>query len=87
MSTTIIVAVATAAGFPALLWAIGRAVTAMAARVPAASGRPRHYLAGRLFGVQITTVIEGHDELLVTLAASGAQAAGSPLAPSYDAGR
>jgi hypothetical protein len=75
-TTTITLAVL---GFPVLLWAIGRAVTALAARVPA-DLRPRHYLAGRLDGVQITTVIDGHDELLVTLTTPGAHATASPLA-------
>ena len=33
-----------------------------------AQGRSRHYLAGRLDGVQITTIIDYGDELLVNLA-------------------
>ena len=69
-----------AGGLPGLLWAIGHAVTALAARVAADVRRPRHYLAGRLDSVQITTVIDGQDELLVTLTTSGTQAPGSPLA-------
>jgi hypothetical protein len=79
-TTTVIAAVLTATGFPVLLWAIGRAVTALAAQVPAATGRSRHYLAGRLDGVQITAVIDGQGELLVTLTTSDGQAIGSPLA-------
>jgi hypothetical protein len=39
-----------------------------AARIPPAQGRSRHYLAGRLDGVQITTIIGYGDELLVSLA-------------------
>jgi hypothetical protein len=70
-TTTITLTILAAAGFPVLLWAIGRAVTALAARVPADPRRPRHYLAGRLDGVQISTVTGGHDELLVTLTTSG----------------
>ena len=85
MTTTTAIAVAlTAVGFPVLLWAIGRAVTALGARAPVARGERRHYLAGLLHGVQITSVIDGQDELLVSLAtqtthntsASGGQLAG-----------
>jgi hypothetical protein len=79
-TATVILAVLAAAGFPVLLWATGRAVTALAARVPADSRRPPHYLAGRLDGIQITTVIDGHDELLVTLTTTSTQATRSPLA-------
>jgi hypothetical protein len=57
--------VAAAAAFPLLLWAIGRTVTAMGERVP--YSRSRQYLAGRLYGVQISGVIDGDDELLVIL--------------------
>jgi hypothetical protein len=68
MSTpTVVLIVLTAAGFPLLLWAIGRAVTATGERAPHGLGRPRHYLAGRLDAVQITALIDGGDELLVTL--------------------
>jgi hypothetical protein len=77
MSTTAIIwATAAAAGVPLLLWATGRAVTAIGARVPPASGRPRQYLAGRLYGVRVTTVVAGDGELLVSLATG----AGGPLA-------
>lgn len=64
----IIWAAAAAAGVPLLLWAIGRAVTAAASRVPPSVGRPRQYLAGRLYGVRITTVAGYGGELLVSLA-------------------
>jgi hypothetical protein len=63
--TTVVLAVAAAAAFALLLWAIGRAVTAMGERAP--YSRSRHYLAGRLYGVRITEPINGGDELLVSL--------------------
>jgi hypothetical protein len=66
-TTTVVLVVLTAAGFPLLLWAIGRAVTAAGERAPHGLGRPRQYLAGRLDRVQITTLIDGGDELLVSL--------------------
>ena len=57
MSTTAVFLIAlTAAGLVLLLWVIGRAVTAAGNRIPPAQGRSRHYLAGRLDGVQITTI-------------------------------
>ena len=59
-----------------LLWAIGRAVTAAGNRIPSTQGRSRHYLAGRLDGVQITTIIDYEGELLVSLAAQDAPLAG-----------
>jgi len=64
---TVVLVVLAAAGFPLLLWAIGRAVTAAGERAPHGLGRPRQYLAGRLDAVQITTLIDGGDELLVSL--------------------
>jgi hypothetical protein len=77
MSTTAIIwAAATAAGVSLLLWATGRAVTTIGARVPSAGGRPRQYLAERLYGVRVTTVVAGDGELLVSLATE----AGGPLA-------
>ena len=82
-TTTIVLAVLTAAAFPLLLWAIGRTVTAIASQAPPARGRPHQYLAGRLDGVQITTVVAGQDELLITLttqATSNAQDTRDPLA-------
>jgi hypothetical protein len=81
-ATVIVLLVLTAAGFPLLLWAIGRGVTAVGARVPSAAGHRRRYLAGRLTGVQVVAVAGGEGELLVTLAAGGADtgAAGDPLA-------
>jgi hypothetical protein len=78
-TTAIVLAAIAAAGFPLLLWAIGRAVTAAALRVPPSHARPRQYLAGRLSGVQITTVVAGDGELLVTLAAP----VYGPLAAAY----
>jgi hypothetical protein len=73
------VAVLIGAAFPLLLWAIGRAVTAMGERAPSSRGR-KQYLAGRLYGVRITALIDGGDELLVSLAtANECQAASRPL--------
>lgn len=70
MSTTaIVLVVLAAAGFPVLLWAIGRGVTAVAARVPADAVRSRQYLAGRVHGVRITGLLACEDELLVSLTA------------------
>ena len=75
MSTTAVVLVAlSAAGFPLLLWAIGRAVTAAGERARHGLGRPRQYLAGRLDGLQITALIDGGDELLVGLGTQDADA-------------
>jgi hypothetical protein len=83
MSTTaVVLVVLSAAGFPLLLWAIGRAVTAAGERAPHGLGRPRQYLAGRLDGLQIT-LIDGGDELLVGLsiqATDTTQATGDLLA-------
>jgi hypothetical protein len=77
MSTTAIIwAAAAAAGCPLLLWATGQAVTAIGARVLSAGVRPRQYLAGRLYGVRVTTVVACDGELLVSLATQ----AGGPLA-------
>jgi hypothetical protein len=77
MNTTAIFPTAlTAAGLVLLLWVIGRAVTAAGNRIPPAQGRSRHYLAGRLDGVQITTIIDYGDELLVSLATQDAPLAG-----------
>jgi hypothetical protein len=77
----VVVVAATAAAFPLLLWAIGRMVTATAERAPRSHGR-KQYLAGRLYGVRITALIDGGDELLVSLAIQTTgepQAAGGPL--------
>jgi hypothetical protein len=63
----VVLVVLCAGGFPLLLWAIGRAVTAAGERASHGLGRPRQYLAGRLDGVQITALIDGGDELLVSL--------------------
>jgi hypothetical protein len=69
MSLTAIVLVAlTPAAFPLLLVAIGRTVTALGERAPYSQARKR-YLVGRLDGVQITALIDGGDELLVSLTA------------------
>jgi hypothetical protein len=73
MSTTAVFLTAlTAAGLVLLLWAVGRAVTAAGNRIPPSQSRSRHYLAGRLDGVQITTIIDYDDELLVSLATRNA---------------
>jgi hypothetical protein len=79
--TTVVLAVAAAAAFPLLLWAIGRAVTAMGERAPYSRGR-KQYLAGRLDGVRITALIDGGDEILVSLTTKTTdepQAASRPL--------
>jgi len=60
--------VAAAVAFPLLLWAIGRVVTATAERAPYSRDR-KQYLAGRLDGVRITTLLDGGGELLVGLTA------------------
>jgi hypothetical protein len=73
-STAVVLVVLSAAGFPLLLWAIGRAVTAAGERAPHGLGRPRQYLAGRLDRVQITALIDGGDELLVGLSTQDADA-------------
>ena len=75
------VAVLTTAAFAVLLWAIGRAVTAMGKRAPCSRGR-KQYLGGRLYGVRITALIDGGDELLVslgTITANDSQTTGRPL--------
>ena len=80
--TTVVLAVAAAAVFPLLLWAISRTVTATGERAPYSRGRAPHYLAGRLDGVRITALIDGGDELLVSLTpqiTDESQAAGHPL--------
>jgi hypothetical protein len=80
--TAVVLVVLTAATFPLLLWAIGRTVTAMGERAPYSDGRSHHYLAGRLDGVRITALIDGGDELLVSLtvpAADESQTVSRPL--------
>jgi hypothetical protein len=69
MTTAILWAAPAATGFPLLLWGIGRAVTAAGSRASPSRARRRQYLAGRLSGVLITTVVAFDDELLVSLAA------------------
>jgi hypothetical protein len=90
MSTTaVVLVVLTTAAFPLPLWAIGRAVTAVGERAPHGLGRPRQYLAGRLYGVQIIALVHGEDELLVSLstqatsATSATRASGDPLAKVF----
>jgi hypothetical protein len=87
MSTTAdVLVVLTAVGFPLLLWAIGRAVTATGERAPHGLGRPRQYLAGRLDAVQITALIDGGDEVLVSLSTKTTdepQAVSGPLAKVF----
>jgi len=85
-ATTVVLAVLAAAGFPLLLWVIGRAVTAAGERAPHGLGRPRHYLAGRLSAVQITALIDGGGELLVSLTTpttAEPQAVSGPLAKVF----
>jgi hypothetical protein len=82
-SAAIVLVVLSAAGFPLLLWAIGRAVTAAGERASHGLGRPRQYLAGRLDGLQITALIDGGDELLLGLSTQdgdASQATGDLLA-------
>jgi hypothetical protein len=64
---TVVLVVVTVAAFPVLLWAIGRTVTATAEHAPYSRGRTHHYQAGSLYGVRIATLIDGGDELLVSL--------------------
>jgi hypothetical protein len=71
----IVWAVLGAAGFVLLLWAMGRGVTAVAARVGSADSESRRYSSERLDGVRITAVVAGDGELLVSLAAG----TGGPL--------
>ena len=59
-----------------LLWATGRVVTAAGNRIAPAPGRSRHYLAGRLGGVRIATIVDYDGELLVSLATQDAPLAG-----------
>ena len=73
-SAAVVLVVLSAAGFPLLLWAIGRAVTAAGERSRHGLGGPRQYLAGRLDGLQITALIDGGDELLVGLGTQDADA-------------
>ena len=82
--TAVVLAVAAAAAFPLLLWAIGRTVTAMGEH--ASYSRSHQYLAGRLDGVRITALIDGGDELLVSLVTQTTGAlpvTGGPLAKVF----
>jgi hypothetical protein len=79
-TTAVVLAVAAAAAFLLLLWAIGRAVTAAGEWCPDGLGRRRQYLAGRLDGVHITALVHGEDELLVSFSTPATGAAGGPLA-------
>jgi hypothetical protein len=84
--TAVVLVVLTAAGFPLLLWTIGRIVTATAERAPYSHARPHLYLAGRLYSVRITALIDGGDELLVGLttpATDESQAVSRPLAKVF----
>jgi hypothetical protein len=80
--TTVVLTIAAVTAFPVLLWAIGRTVTVMGEHAPYTRER-KQYLAGRLSGVRITALIDGDDELLVSLTASATdkcQAINGPLA-------
>ena len=82
-ATAVVLVVLTAAAFPLLLWAIGRAVTAIGERAPYGLGHRHQYLAGRLDGMRIIATAEGENEFLVTLAtqtADATRATGDPLA-------
>jgi hypothetical protein len=84
MTTSSVAAVAlTMVGFPPLLWAIGRAVTAAGQRVAHGLGPPRQYLAGRLPEVQISALVDGGDELLIGLSTAAAGAMSDPLSPVF----
>lgn len=45
----------------------GLRVAELAERAPCSGGRTHHYLAGRLYGVRISALIDGGGELLVSL--------------------
>jgi hypothetical protein len=86
MSTGLVVAVVLAVvGLPVLMWAIGTAVTAIAERAGHGLGPPRQYLAGRLQGVQISALVDGGHELLISLStsATGTAKAMAELAPVF----
>lgn len=86
MSTGLVVAVVlTVVGLPPLLWAIGRTVTATAERAGHGLGPPRQYLAGHLPRVQISALVDGGDELLISLIApaTGIAPATAELAPVF----
>ena len=81
---SVVLLVVSAAAFPLLLWAIGRTVTAMGERAP--YSRSHQYLAGRLYRVRITALIDGGDELLVSLVTQTTGAlpvTGGPLAKVF----
>jgi hypothetical protein len=81
-TSSVVLVVLTVVGLPLLLWAIGRAVTAAGDRAAAGLGPSRQYLAGRLYGVQISALVDTGDELLVSLSAPAtgtARASGDPL--------
>jgi hypothetical protein len=76
MTTSLVVALAlTVVGLPLLLWVIGHAVTAAAERGAHGRGVARQYLAGRLDGVRISSLVDGGDELLVSLSTRAADTA------------
>lgn len=76
----VVVVVPSAVAFPLLLWAIGRAVTAMGKRAPCSRGR-KQYLAGTLYGVRITALVDGGGELLVSLATTTTNESQPPSRP------
>jgi hypothetical protein len=76
----VVVVVLSATAFPLLLWAIGRAVTAMGNRAPCRRDR-KQYLAGTLDGVRITALVDGGGELLVSLATTTANESQPPSRP------
>lgn len=69
-TSSVVLVVLAAAGFPLLLWAIGRAVTAAGDRTAYRLGPSRQYLAGCLSGVRIRELLEDEDEMLVSLSSS-----------------
>jgi len=76
----VVVVVPSAVAFPLLLWAIGRAVTAMGKPAPCSRGR-KQYLAGTLYGVGITALVDGGGELLVSLASTTTNESQPPSRP------
>jgi hypothetical protein len=85
-ASAVVLVVLAVAGFPLLLWTIGRAVTAAGERVAYGLGPSRQYLAGCRYGVKISELVEDGDELLVSLRAPGtgtARAMGDPLTQAF----
>jgi len=78
-TSSVVLVVLAGAGFPLLLWAIGRAVTAAGDRTAYRLGPSRQYLAGCRYGVRISELAEDWDELLVSLSTPEGRAMDDPL--------